>query len=113
MGAEVKSLGDYGTNKPKGTHFGILSFQEFQVVLKAIETSGIGKFLARPKILTLNNKTALIGVTADTAIGIESTTVTESGLEVQTAERYKTGISLRVTPQVNDEGYITLLIEPI
>jgi type IV pilus assembly protein PilQ len=113
VGATVKTMGDYGTNMKTGSHFGILSFQELQGVLRAIELSGEGKFLAKPKILTLNNKTAAISVTADTAVGIQSASmIAQSGLLVTTAERYTTGVNLRVTPQVNEEDNITLLIEP-
>ena len=111
--ATVGEISDYGYDPTTGVNFGILSFLEFQAVLKAIELSGTGKFLARPKVITLNNKPAIISVTAETAVGIESASlISQSGLLVSAAERYTTGITLAVTPQVNDDEYITLSIEP-
>lgn len=105
--------GGVGGNNTLGTFFGLLSFQQFTVLLRAIETNGKGKFLARPKILTLNNKSAEISLTADTVVGIQSASlIAQSGLLTTTAERQSTGVVLRVTPQVNDGGLVTLLIEP-
>ena len=99
-------------NVANGTFLGVLSLQQFQVLLRAIQTEAKGQFLARPKILTLNNKQAEINITADTAVGIQSASVTQSGLLVNTAERQPTGIVLRVTPQVNDENLVTMQLEP-
>lgn len=114
VGADVKGTSDYGISKASGTHYGILSLAEFQVIMRAIELSGEGKFLARPKILTLNNKTASLSVTEETAVGVQSASVIAStGLVVSAAERQTTGIVMNVTPQINNDGYITLLIEPV
>lgn len=73
------------------------------------------RFLARPRIFTLSNETAEIRISQDEAIGgaqstsgSGATTVTEG-----TAERTETGVILRVTPQVDEEGgLITLYVEP-
>lgn len=70
------------------------------------------KILARPRILTLSNQTAEIKITADTAVGIQTSTTAESGDTTETAERVETGISLEVTPQVSGDGYITMFIKP-
>ena len=49
------------------------------------------------------------------AVSIQSVTsggssgITQSGTQ---AERFETGLNLTVTPQVNREGYITMLIQP-
>jgi type II secretory pathway component GspD/PulD (secretin) len=112
-GATVSGPNTFGGNSSLGTFFGLLSFQEFHVVLNAIETSGHSQYLARPKILTLNNKPAEISITANTVVGIQSASlISQNGLLTTTAERSKTGISLRVTPQVNEGGLVTLLLEP-
>ena len=112
-GATIKDTSLFGGSKAEGISFGMLSFQEFTVILRALETSGEGQFLAKPKILTLNNKPAEISITADTAVGLQSSSlIAQNGLLSTTAERRKTGIFLRVTPQVNDGNLVTLLIEP-
>ena len=74
------------------------------------------KTLARPRILTLNNEPAEIKITSNEAIGVKVTAAGE-GAAAQTtyeAERTETGVSLRVTPQINSEtGEITLFLTPI
>jgi len=73
------------------------------------------KFLARPKILTLNNETAEVKITTDEAIGVTSVTEGQgtSSSTTTTAERFETGVSLRVTPQIDLEtGEITMFVYP-
>ncbi len=111
--ATVKDTTLYGGNPTMGTFFGMLSFSQFTAVLRAVENTGDGQYLAKPKILTLNNKMAEISITAETAVGIKSASlIAQNGLLTTTAERKDTGITLRVTPQINDGGLITLLLEP-
>ncbi len=73
------------------------------------------KILARPKIMTLNNETAEIKIIADTAIASQEVT-TSVGEQVSSAvtsfERTETGVTLKVTPQINKSGEITMVIEP-
>jgi type IV pilus assembly protein PilQ len=96
-----------------GSYTGLLSLQELGVVLRALETSGAGDYLARPNVMTLNNKTAVLSVTSNTAVGIQSASmISQSGLLATTAERYRTGITLRVTPQVSADDWILLQISP-
>ncbi len=91
---------------------GSLSFANFQVALEALSTSTDAKFLARPRILTLSNETAEIRITRDEAVGVR-TTESEAGNLSYELERQETGISLRVTPQVNPlTGQITMFIVP-
>jgi len=92
--------------------YGTLSMTDFTAVLKALRTKGKGKFLAKPKILTINNKKATINITADTAIGVIEEQDDETGDVKFFAERTETGITLEVTPQANNEGYISMLVEP-
>jgi type IV pilus assembly protein PilQ len=73
------------------------------------------RYLARPRILTLNNETAEIKIEANSLIGLEPELGGEYNDEVTgyTTERDITGISLRVTPQINTEtGEITMFIYP-
>ncbi|MFA5096194.1 MAG: secretin N-terminal domain-containing protein [Candidatus Omnitrophota bacterium] len=87
----------------------------YKAQLDFLRTQTDTKFLARPRILTLNNETAEIKITTQEAIGVtavqsgqgtSSTTTTE-------AERYETGVLLRVTPQIDLEaGEIMMFIYP-
>jgi len=88
----------------------------YQIVLNFIKTQSDTKYLARPRILTLNNETAEIKIVADEAIG-EKTTQSGGGSVTPTttaeAERGETGVLLRVTPQINsDTNEITMFIIP-
>lgn len=94
-----------------GVTFGVVSFSEFQILLRAIMTKTRGKLLARPRISTVNNKPAEIRVTRNEAIGTAAV-VGNVGAAQSSVERQQTGLILRVTPQVNGDGYITLVIEP-
>lgn len=87
---------------------------KYTAAFNFLRTQTDTKFLARPKILTLNNETAEIKIVTQEAVG-EKKTVSGSAEATTTteAERYETGVSLRVTPQINrDTGEITMFIIP-
>ncbi|MFH1397022.1 MAG: secretin N-terminal domain-containing protein [Candidatus Omnitrophota bacterium] len=86
------------------------------VVLDFLSTQSDTKYLARPKILTLNNEVAEIKIITKEVVGekrnIESASSGNSNTTYE-AERFETGVSLRVTPQVNiDTNEITMFIVP-
>jgi len=82
------------------------------------------KYLARPRILTLNNETAEIGITKDEVMNLKRTRSTDSAgvSNIETTYDRATslaltsegiGIYLRVTPQINmDTGEITMVVNP-
>ena len=87
----------------------------YKVIVDFLTTQTDTKMLARPKILTLNNETAEIKIVTNEAIGVTTTSTGAGGTGLITAEaeRQETGVSLRVTPQVNpDNGEITMFIMP-
>lgn len=81
-------------------------------VLQALESDSDTKILARPRVLTLDNETAVIRLTADEAIGFTSSNQQSTGTTTSEPERAKTGVILVVTPQINEENFITMLVEP-
>jgi len=81
-------------------------------ILKAIQTDSDTKILARPKVLTLDNESAVIRLTADEAIGFQTSSQSQTGTTTAEPERAVTGVVLVVTPQVNEHNYITMLVEP-
>jgi len=95
---------------------GTAGFSNMSVALKFLSTHTDTKFLARPKILTLNNHSAEIQIITDEAIGqVDSSTTSEEGgaTSATEAERAETGISLKVTPCANLlTREITLYVEP-
>ena len=88
----------------------------YSVILDFLKTQTDAKFLARPNILTLNNETAEFKIeTNETVSGVTSSTTPPSGTTTVgvNLERQKTGITLRVTPQINpDTGEITMFVMP-
>ncbi|MFA6029045.1 MAG: secretin N-terminal domain-containing protein [Elusimicrobiota bacterium] len=94
---------------------GILDLTQLKVVLRALVTRAEARFLGKPKILTLNNKTAIIQIAQNQAVSVQTVTTGSNagvGSSGTQAERIGTGLKLNVTPQVNKEGYITMLVEP-
>jgi type IV pilus assembly protein PilQ len=100
---------------PTSLYTGYISAMELGGTLAMLTKDTDTKILARPKILTLNNETAEIRITSDTAVSSATTQIgTEGGLGTSTTtiERFETGVSLLVTPQINKSGEITMFIEP-
>jgi type IV pilus secretin PilQ/predicted competence protein len=91
---------------------GTMDASQAVMVLQALETDTDAKILARPKVLTLDNESAVIRLVTDETIGFETTTGETSGTTTSEPERTTTGIVLVVTPQVNEDGYVTMIIEP-
>jgi type II secretory pathway component GspD/PulD (secretin) len=88
-----------------------------KVVLDFLSTQTDTKYLARPKILTLNNEMAEIKIITKEVVGekrnIEGSSGSGATNTTTEAERYDTGVSLRVTPQINtDTNEITMYIVP-
>lgn len=85
-------------------------------VFDFLKTQTDTKILARPRLMTLANRTAEIQIVTNESIGtVQSVSsggasITSSATE---AERTLTGVSLRVTPQINMEsGEITMFLYP-
>lgn len=92
---------------------GTLDASQANIVLNALEEDTDTKILARPRVLTLDNESAVIRMTSSQSIASE-VTQTDIGAGVQTTstERATTGVILVVTPQVNEHDYVTMLVEP-
>lgn len=103
------------TTKPSFT-VGTLDTSAFKIALELLSKDSKTKFLARPKVITLNNQTAEIKISAETAVASISTiTAAQGGVSQSTtqAERMETGIILKVTPQINArDRVVTMLVEP-
>ncbi|MGD9641555.1 MAG: secretin N-terminal domain-containing protein [Elusimicrobiales bacterium] len=99
----------------KGVYYGIFSLAQLQAIFRALISKGEGRYLGKPKIVAMNNKTALITISKDAAMGAQSTVSSaggSSGSSSTGAERRRIGLILKVTPQVNKEGYITMVVQP-
>ncbi len=90
----------------------VLSLPTMQIISQMLHTDTRTKVLARPKVLTLDNESAVIRLSTDEVVGFETETDPTTGGIASTPQRTLTGILLSVTPQVNEDDFITLLVEP-
>lgn len=87
-------------------------------VVKFLKTQGDVKSISNPKILTLNNQPALISVGNELFYKIQSTSVMQGTNGAGTQQSGETidsvfaGILLDITPEISDDGSITLKINP-
>jgi len=105
--------GGWAVNQWNANKFGptIFSVINTQLTFDFLRTLSDTKYLARPRILTLNNEPAEIKILTNECIGIKRTE-SESYTTIE-AERTETGVALRVIPQINLETReITMFIYP-
>ncbi len=90
---------------------GTMDFSDTKAAINFLRKDTKTKFLARPKILTLSNQTAVVNLTTNAIVGVEITT-DESGNITQNVTRDELGTKLRVTPQVNSyTNEVTMFLE--
>ncbi|MDD5248832.1 MAG: secretin N-terminal domain-containing protein [Rhodocyclaceae bacterium] len=105
-----------------GKGFFGLAFQtaNFAALLNFLETQGSVSVLSSPRIATINNQKAVLKVgTDDLFVTNVTTTVTQSTVGAApivtpsvTLQSYFSGISLDVTPQIDEDNNIILHIHP-
>ncbi|MCM8782154.1 MAG: hypothetical protein NC828_03795 [Candidatus Omnitrophica bacterium] len=92
--------------------FGTLDFSQFQAVLEVLKSRADTKIVSNPRITTLNNQEANIIVGTVVPIPTYSYS-TESGTRVISGyQDQRIGVKLTVTPNINEQSYITLNIKP-
>ncbi|MCM2307574.1 MAG: secretin N-terminal domain-containing protein [Sulfuritalea sp.] len=90
----------------------------FAALLNFLETQGSVSVLSSPRIATLNNQKAVLKVGTDELFvtNVTSATTTTAAGSVSspsvTLQPYFSGISLDVTPQIDDDGNIILHVHP-
>ncbi|MBS1129642.1 MAG: type and secretion system protein:Secretin, N-terminal:Secretin/TonB, short N-terminal [Proteobacteria bacterium] len=120
--AAVPGSGGAMATGPTGRGFFGLTFQSnnFAALLSFLEGQGDVQVLSSPRIATTNNQKAVLKVGTDdyfvTGISTNVTTGTGTGGNVVTPnitlQPFFSGISLDVTPQIDDEGNIILHVHP-
>jgi MSHA biogenesis protein MshL len=104
-----------------GRGFYGMAFQSasFAALINFLETQGNVQVLSSPRIATLNNQKAVLKVGSDELFvtGVTSNTTTNaSGGSISsptlTLQAFFSGISLDVTPQIDDNGNVMLHVHP-
>lgn len=116
----LPGLGGMVAASSLGNGFVGLAFQtaNFAALLNFLETQGSVSVLSSPRIATINNQKAVLKVGTDELYVTNITTTSTSTTSGTTAtpsltlQPYFSGISLDVTPQIDDEGNIILHVHP-
>jgi type IV pilus assembly protein PilQ len=106
-----------GTKNPAGTAFSrldsvVLSADQFNVVLSALNTQTGTKVVSNPTIVTLNNVPANVAIAQQYPLPQYSYNDQTGTFEVSGFDYKDIGITMKVTPQVNKAGFITLNVKP-
>ncbi len=95
------------------THtLGSLAFVDPTIVFRMLSTESDVKFLARPRLLTLSGEVAEIRIISEAVTGTTSDSQATTGTVTTSPERTTVGTILRVTPLVNNDQFVTMVIEP-
>jgi type II secretory pathway component GspD/PulD (secretin) len=93
-------------------HVGLIGTQDFDTVLKYIQSLGSSKILANPKLVTTNNQESRIHVGEKQAY---VTTTTTTGQVTSTVAEEVTfvdvGTQFSVTPVINNDGFVTMKVK--
>jgi len=95
-----------------------LNFGDFTAFIELLKTQGNVQVLSSPRVSTLNNQKAIIKVGTDeffvTDVSSTNTTTstTTSFNPSVTLTPFFSGIALDVTPQISQDGYVTLHVHP-
>ncbi|MBC8010481.1 MAG: hypothetical protein H7067_10340 [Burkholderiales bacterium] len=96
-----------------GTAYGaVLTAPQFNVALRALQTTNDSRVVSNPTIVTLNNTPAEINVGEEYPIPSYTYNAERGSFEVSGFEYKPIGVLLKVTPQVNAQGFIRLNLEP-
>ncbi len=97
--------------------FSLTGSTDVTEVVKFLSTQGDVKTVSSPRVMTLNNQPALISVGQELFYKIKSSSTASSGggavaAEGELVDSVFAGILLDITPEIGDDGVITLKINP-
>lgn len=96
-----------------GMTLGELSQDNYTATVQALQELGNTKLISAPRLVTLSDKEAVFMVGSREAYA--TTTVTQTEAAATTAETIQfidVGITLRVTPSINEERFIVMKLKP-
>ncbi|XQE67542.1 secretin N-terminal domain-containing protein [Pseudomonas sp. P3C3] len=120
VSAEIDGAELTGPSEIDGVFSTVLSFGDFTGLIQLLQTQGEVRVLSSPRISTLNNQKAVIKVGTDeffvTDVSSNSSTTTVAGVTQPTQDvtltPFFSGISLDVTPQIDQHDVVTLHVRP-
>ncbi len=90
----------------------VFSADQFKLVLSALKTLNTTKLVSNPTVVTLNNTEATINVGEEFPLPNYQYNQERGAFEVSGFTFKPIGVILKVTPQVNNAGFIKLNLEP-
>jgi len=90
----------------------VFSASDFNVILSALKTNNETKLVSNPTVVTLNNTEATISIGEEFPIPSYTYNAERGAFEVSGFEYKNIGILLKVTPQINSQGFIRLHLQP-
>lgn len=90
----------------------VFSAPEFDVVLSSLSSMNGAHLVCNPTVVALNNTEANINIGTEYPIPQYSYNQEQGVFEISGFEYKPIGVNLKVTPQLNSQGYITLSIAP-
>lgn len=116
LGTSTSATGGTGAGpSPASAGIGygaVLTSAQFNVALRALQTTNDSRVVSNPTIVTLNNTPAEINVGEEYPIPSYTYNAERGSFEVSGFEYKPIGVLLKVTPQVNAQGFIRLNLEP-
>ena len=110
--------GGTGVSLPSDIIYGALRMGKIasnyilDATITAAAKKGKAKVLSDPKVATLNNKEATINITSQTPYTTSQTTQSVPPLTTTAVVYLETGIILKVTPSITNDGRISMKINP-
>jgi type IV pilus assembly protein PilQ len=90
----------------------VFNAQQFNVVLSALQTNSSTRLISNPTVVTLNNTEAFFNSGLEYPIPAYQYNAQTGTFEVSGFTFTPIGIILKVTPQINDQGFIKLKLDP-
>jgi type IV pilus assembly protein PilQ len=90
----------------------VLSASDFSLVMEALNTNDKIEMVSNPTIVTMNNVAANMHIGKEYPIPNYQYNEEKGTYEINGFEYKKLGISMDVTPQINNNGMINLVIKP-
>jgi type IV pilus assembly protein PilQ len=90
----------------------VFSAGDFNIILSALQGQNETKLISNPTLVTLNNTEASINIGEEFPIPSYTYNQERGSFEVSGFDYKNIGIQLKVTPQVNAQGFIRLILEP-
>ena len=114
--------GALGTPPFSSIVYSVAGNTNITATIKLLEQFGKTRVLSSPKLMALNNQTALLKVVQNvvyfsvTAVPAVLSTTTAAAVQQQTfnttAQTVPIGLVMSVTPQINENGMVTLIVRP-